>query len=204
MKINYKKTKLMLFNPCTSLDFMPDLQLGGHELELVEEMRLLGLILTSDMKWAANTEYIVKRAYKKLWVVRRLKGLGANEDELIDIFVKQVRSILELAVPAWHGALTQENRMDIERVQKAALHIVLGNDYTSYKNALKTLNLSSLDSRRDKLCLKFANKAVKNPKHNKWFKLNTIDVNTRQEKTKYCPVIAKKDRYKLSPLSYLT
>ena len=78
------------------------------------------------------------------------------------------------------------------------------NDYTSYKNALKTLNLSSLDSRRDKLCLKFANKAVKNPKHNKWFKLNTIDVNTRQEKTKYCPVIAKKDRYKLSPLSYLT
>ena len=42
----------------------------------------------------------------------------------------------------------------------------------SYKNALKTLNLSSLDSRRDKLCLKFANKAVKNPKHNKWFKLN--------------------------------
>ena len=55
MKINYKKTKTMLFNPCTSLDFMPNLDLGGHELELVEEMKLLGLMITSDMKWAANT-----------------------------------------------------------------------------------------------------------------------------------------------------
>ena len=67
MKINYKKTKTMLFNPCTSLGFMPNLDLGGHELELVEEMKLLGLVITSDMKWAANKDYIVKRGYKKLW-----------------------------------------------------------------------------------------------------------------------------------------
>ena len=204
MKINFRKTKTMLFNPCTSVDFMPNFQLGGHELELVEEMRLLGLVITSDMKWAANTEYIVKRAYKKLWVMRRLKELGANRDELVDIFVKQVRSILELAVPAWHGALKQADTMEIERVQKAALHIVLGPQYISYRNALKTLNLTSLDSRREKLCLKFANKAVKDPKHSQWFKLNTMEVNTRQEKLKYCTVIANKDRYKTSPISYLT
>ena len=136
--------------------------------------------------------------------MRRLSELGANMEELVDIFVKQVRGLLELAVPAWHGALSQADRMDIERVQKAALHIILGNEYNSYRTALKTLNLTSLDSRRDKLCLKFANKAVKDPKHNKWFKLNTVDVNTRQEKMKYCPVLAKKNRYKTSPISYLT
>ena len=94
MKINFKKTKMMLFNPCTSVDFMPDFQLGGHELELVEEMRLLGLIITSDMKWAANTDFIVKRAYKKLWVMRRLKELGADEDQLLDIYIKQIRCLL--------------------------------------------------------------------------------------------------------------
>ena len=85
MKINYKKTKTILFNPCISLDFMPNLDLGGHELELVEEMKLLGLVITSDMKWAANTDHIVKRGYKKLWLMRRLKELGANQDELKDI-----------------------------------------------------------------------------------------------------------------------
>ena len=63
--------------------------------------------------------------------MRRVKELEPNGDELVDICVKQVRNILELAVPAWHGAPSQADRMEIERVQKAALHIVLGNEYIS-------------------------------------------------------------------------
>ena len=39
----------------------------------------------SDMKWAANMVYDVKSAYKKLWVIRRLKKIGANGDKLVDI-----------------------------------------------------------------------------------------------------------------------
>ena len=34
--------------------------------------------------------------------------------------------------------------------------------------------------------------------------VNTMKVNTRQDKTKYCNVVAKKNRYKTSPISYLT
>ena len=90
MKINYKKTKVMIFNPCTSKDFMPNLELANHELEVVEEMRVLGVILQSDMKWAANTDNMVKKAFKKLWVIRRLKGLGAGTNDLVDLYVKQV------------------------------------------------------------------------------------------------------------------
>ena len=66
MKINDKKTKLMVFNPCTSLDFMPEFKLGDNQLEVVDEMRLLGLILRTDMSWKSNTEHIVSKAYKKL------------------------------------------------------------------------------------------------------------------------------------------
>ena len=72
MQINYNKTKVMLFNPCHSVDFMPELEFGTDQLELVEEMRLLGVLLQSDMKWSSNTESIVKRASNKLWVIRRL------------------------------------------------------------------------------------------------------------------------------------
>ena len=78
MKINFKKTKVMLFNPCWSVDFMPHLEVEDKELELVEEMRLLGVIIQSDMKWGANTDHIVKKASFKLWVIRRLKALGAR------------------------------------------------------------------------------------------------------------------------------
>ena len=62
------------------------------------------------MTWKSKTEHMVLKAYKKLWIMRRLKKLGANEEELKDIYIKQVRSVLELAVPAWQGAITQAER----------------------------------------------------------------------------------------------
>ena len=58
MKINYNKTKVMVFNPCWKVDFMPELKFGTDQLELVEEMRLLGVVIQSDMKWTSNTESI--------------------------------------------------------------------------------------------------------------------------------------------------
>ena len=106
MMINAKKTKLMLFNQCNSIDFMPHIELEGQEIELVEEMKLLGVIIQSDLKWSANTEYIVSKAFKQLWVLRRLKQAGANQQELIDMYIKIVRCHSELAVPVWHSSLT--------------------------------------------------------------------------------------------------
>ena len=51
LKINSKKTKAMLFNSKTNIDFMPRLFLqDGSSVEVVEEFKLLGIILTSDLK----------------------------------------------------------------------------------------------------------------------------------------------------------
>ena len=127
----------------------------------------------------------------------------ANTEELVDIFTKQCRSILEFAVPAWHGAITTVERQDIERVQKVGLLIILGDQYESYRNALQATNLESLETRRDKLCLKFGKKAESNAKHKNWFKLRPT-VPTRQEDTKYRSTVARTGRLKKSPIPHLT
>ena len=204
MKINYKKTKIMLFNSYTSIDFVPEVRLENHDIEVVEEIRLLGLIINSDMKWHSNTDNMVKRASKKLWILRRLKNSGAKNDDLVDVYTKQVRSLLELAVPAWHGCINQAEHMDIERIQKSAAHIILGENYLSYRNALKEMSLEPLGNRRDRLCLNFAIKAEKRPKHINWFKPNVNPVNTRKEKLNYMEGQAKHTRFKDSPQSFLT
>ena len=141
MKINYKKTKAMIFNPCTSIDFSPEITLENNDLEVVDEIRLLGLIIRSDLKTVSNTGNMVKKENKRLWIIRRLKHLGAQQDDLLDVYTKQVRSVLELAVPAWHGAITLVEQQDIERIQKCVAHIILGDEDVSYKQALLTLNL---------------------------------------------------------------
>ena len=75
----------MVFNPCTSIDFATELKLSGNQLDVVDELRLLGVIVRSDMTWKSNTENIVLKGYKKFWVLRRLKKLEANEEELKDL-----------------------------------------------------------------------------------------------------------------------
>ena len=101
---NRKKTKTMPFKTAKKRDFTPTLSIGGEEIELVEEMKLLGLVLTSDLKWSKNTEYTVKRGYNKLWLLRRLKQNGANTIKLCDICEKHVRIILEYGAVVWHAS----------------------------------------------------------------------------------------------------
>ena len=194
----------MLFNPAKSMDFMPQLNLDGQEIDLVEEIKILGLVIRSDLKWASNTDSMVLKGFKRIWMLRRLKQLGANRDELLDVYIKQVRSVLELAVPVWHSCITMVERCDMERVRRAALHIILGDEYLSYKDALKLCQLESLEDRRVKLCSKFANKAVKSDKFKNWFKVNDKCNRTRQKQPQYCSVWARTTRYLKSPLSYLT
>ena len=59
---------------------------------------------------------MIKRAFKKLAAIQRLKRHGANLNDLVDIFVKEVRSILEFGVRVWNSRLTQEEVLGIESI----------------------------------------------------------------------------------------
>ena len=99
MKINSDKCKVILFNTSRKYDFFPRVGFGEDEnLEVVEELKLLGVILQSNLSWQAQADYMCQRAYSRIWMIRRLKPLGATQDELIDVYTKQIRCLLEFAV----------------------------------------------------------------------------------------------------------
>ena len=60
--------------------------------------------------------------------------------------------------------MTAENAQELERIQKAAVRIILGKNFENYEEALEKIDLQPLNVRRDDLCLKFAKKCLKNPK----------------------------------------
>ena len=204
MKINYKKTKLMIFNPGKTRDFLPRFNCNGEELEVIEETKLLGIMLRSDLSWSSHVKYIVTRANKKLWTLRRLKRLGSKTNDLLDVYFKQVRGILEQGVQIWHPGITSIQRNKIERVQKSALSIILGQNYKSYNRALKTLKLlESLFVRREKLCKTFAKKCEVSPKFSKWFKRKVKNATTRGKVSKYCEIDSRTARFEKSPINFL-
>ena len=183
---------------------MPKFSIYGNELLLVEEMKLLGVIVRIDMKWISNTKNIISKCYSRLWMLRNLKRYGADETQLKKVYIQQIRSILEMACPVWNAGLTQKEIRDLERIQKISLSIILGQGHVSYTESLEHFNIDPLTTRREKLCLNFIKKTLKNDKFKGWFNPNVNTVNTRSVKMPLLDVHTRTRRYEKSPLPYMT
>ena len=89
-------------------------------------------------------------------LLRKVASFGISTDELKDIYILFVRSLLEQSAPVWHSSLTQENINYLERVQKSAVRIIMDDKYRGYKKSLNFLDLESLnDKTKDMFPLNF-------------------------------------------------
>ena len=113
--INSKKSKIILFNKSRKWDFPPEMSFSNNEnLEYLSHMKLVGVVLSEDLRWGKNTEYICQKAMQRMWVLRRMKKFHLETEHIVDTYVKEIRSLLELAVPVWHSGLTMKQSRDIE------------------------------------------------------------------------------------------
>ena len=183
MVLNSKKTKCIPFNSSKSKDFMPQLQLeDGSFLEVIYQLKLVGLVITSELTWSAHVDYTVKRVNKVLWQLTRFKQLGAAQEKLITFYKLKIRSILMFGAVCFHSSLTIQQSQLLELQQRRSLVIILGSQYRSYDFARSLVNLPRLDNLRQDACLNWALKARSNPKHLHIFPLSCSNVNTRNRK----------------------
>ena len=128
-------------------------------------------------------QWLVRKANAKMELLRRVASFGASVDDLKNIYVLFIRSQLEQSAVVWHSSLTDINKNDLERIQKSAFKIILGDKYRSYRKSLQELELDTLEQRRENLCLNFALKAIENEKTKHMFPLrNTKNkMKTRNE-----------------------
>ena len=141
-----------------------------------------------------------------MWILRRLKKLGTEQEELLDVYRQQILSVIEFSAPVWTPGLTKNQAHQIERVQQTAVHIILGEQFISYRQGLKQLKLDTLKQRRLNLCNKFTVKATKHEQFCTWFQKNPeIHQNrTRSMKTKYKSVDTRTNKFQKSAIPFLT
>ena len=137
-------------------------------------------------------------------LLRKVASFGAPIDDLKEIYILFVRSILEQSATVWHSSISSDNGNDLERVQKSAVKIILNEKYTTYQQGLAKLGLETLASRRDNLCLSFAKKCVKSEKMRHMFPKNekSHNMNTRNGE-EYVVHFANTGRLQKSPLIYM-
>ena len=111
----------------------------------MKETKLFGTVITDDLKWEKNTEKIIKEANKRMFFLHKLSRFTKSKVDLKKIYILQVRSKLEQSAVLWHSSITKcKCEVNLERVQKSGLKIILGDKYVDNDNALKVLNLQSL------------------------------------------------------------
>ena len=106
-----------------------------------------------------------------------MQSLELNQSQLFDVYTKEIRSILEMAVPVWHSGLTKQQSKDIENVQKLAFKVIMKHRYKTYELACKNFNTITLEERRVQLCYRFARKNLKSD--HSYFSEIATDIRTR-------------------------
>ena len=125
-----KKCKEMIIDFRKDGTVIPAMKINDCVLKRVSSYELLRLWIDDDLKWNSNTEYVVKKAAKRLYFLKTLKGYSAPPADLKIFYISAIRSIVEYGAQIWHGSLTQEQSKDTERIQRRAMKIIcLGKTY---------------------------------------------------------------------------
>ena len=114
--------------------------------------------MSDDLKWHENTAFIVKKAYQRMSILHNLYGFNLPVLELIDVYILYISSVIEQSSVVWNSSITQQECIEIERIQKVALRIILKENYVSYTHAICITGLLTLKDRREHLSRKFAEK----------------------------------------------
>ena len=98
MAVSSKKSCVMEFCTSRTKTFPTEIEVNDSLLEVRDNKMIneADVIVTSNLKWDANTEHIRKNAFNKIWTLRRLKSLRLNNFTILDNYFKEVRVHLEL------------------------------------------------------------------------------------------------------------
>ena len=153
MKLNVKKTKDFTVSFLINQPLAQPLIVNNQPLEAVNTIKLLGVNLTSDLKWTTHIRHISSKASKRLYALRILRRNGVQPSDLRKVYCSFIRPVLEYACSVWHTSLPKFLTDELEHIQRRAFKIIV--PHLSYSESLKDLKLPTLEERRELLCRSF-------------------------------------------------
>ena len=177
------------------------IKIHNNPLELVKCAKILGLIVSNDLKWNEHVQQITKKARKRLYCLTQSKRANVGTKELLQFYITCIRPITEYASPVFHNSLTNYLSNELEAIQQRALKIIL--PWTSYGEALSRVGLQTLYARRQELTESLFRDIESNVDHKLYNLLPPlIEIDTTlRNKSKY-NVTFKTERFRNSFITY--
>ena len=103
--VNWSNSHGLVLNvsKCKTMHFKKSHSTGPVDIDdvsLVDEMRILGVVIDNRLKWNSHIDYLVSTGSRRMYALRVLKPLLSPED-LLRIYYGLIRSLLEYAAPVF-------------------------------------------------------------------------------------------------------
>ena len=126
------------------------------DVSRTEEIKILGVHFSSDLKWIRQMNYINRNASRRLYALRILRPIMDRQD-LVRVYCGLIRCILEYCSPLMVGMLGRDASI-LDRIQRRAHRLICGESCDDCDF------FPDLRSRRTSAAVKLLN-AAKNPTH---------------------------------------
>ena len=117
MIINGAKSKEMILHSHQHPPIVPEAVLAGKVIERVRDTKVLGVVLSNDLKWHKWVDEIDKKSRRTLFMLKQLRHNCSNVD-LAYVSRAVLLPNLLYAFPAWCNA----SEGDLDRLQRIANH----------------------------------------------------------------------------------
>lgn len=126
--------------------------LSETQVENVARLKILGCIISQDLKWNHFVDFLSKKASQRVYLILCLKRAGCPSHLLFRAYCAYIRPLLLYAYPAACN-MTLYLKQKLERVEKRVMRLIEDD------------NGVSLFSVADKICVKLLDKVLCEPKH---------------------------------------
>ena len=114
LRIDFKQNR-SIFSP---------ISINDKQIEVVNEIKLLGMALKSDLRWNSHVHNIISKCSKRLYLLIQLKQANVAKKDILQFYKSCIRSVLEYAAIIFNHSIPKYLSEDIERIQRRALSII--------------------------------------------------------------------------------
>ena len=145
MEVNIEKCKVMHIGK-SNKNFK--YYMNNKELEMVQEEKDLGVLITADLKASSQCVQACNKANRVLGMMHRTM-ICKTKDILLKLYKSLVRPHVEYCTPVWSPCYHKDKFL-IERVQHRFTRMIPGFSKVPYCERLERLGLWSLEERRNR------------------------------------------------------
>ncbi|XP_049926802.1 uncharacterized protein LOC126406528 [Epinephelus moara] len=124
LQLNTTKTKELVVDLRRTRTPVTPVSILGHNVDIVEHYKYLGVFIDNKLDWTKNTEVLYKKGQSRLYFLRRLRSFNICRTMLRMFYESVVASAILFAVVCWGSRLRVADANRLNKLIRKASDVV--------------------------------------------------------------------------------